>query len=59
MQCDRRNIATNEIRQLVTGALPASDPWRKNNAIMTSKRRRFDVAFTLLLQLSAGLPGKA
>ena len=49
MQCDLENIATNQVRQLFTGAHSASRPMTQNNVIMTSKRSRSDVAITLLL----------
>ena len=35
MQCDLQNIATNQVRQLFTSALPASGP-------MTQKKRHYD-----------------
>ena len=48
MQCDLKNIATNQVRQLFTSQ-PA-DTRRKSNDMMTSKRSRFDVAIMLLLR---------
>ena len=62
MQCDLEKIATNQIRQLVTGALPASGP-------MTQKLRHYDVktksfrrriyVIIALRARSAGLASKA
>ena len=61
MQCDLENIAKNQIRQLVVGALPASGPMtqqlRHYDVKTKSLRRRIDVIIASRAR-SAGLPGK-
>ena len=62
MQCDHENIATNQVRQLFTSALPVSGPatqkWR-NYDVKTKSFRRHNYVIIASCARWAGLHGKA
>ena len=61
MQCGFENIAKNQIRQLVTGALAASGPMTQNLRRYDVKTKSFQRRIYVIIASrarSAGLPGK-